>query len=103
MRLRLVMIASLIAATIGSGASVLIVIASLRYLNYAAETGQWHRHLWLLFGLYAPLFLAASLGCTFVYRHTARRRKLQAALTLIVALLISLAAQMVWLLLRPVF
>jgi hypothetical protein len=103
MRPKLLLIASLIAAIVGSGASALIVIVSLRYLNYSAETGQWQRWWRLLFSVYAPLFLAACLGSMFVYRHTARRRKLQAALTLIIALLISLGAQVAFLLLRSTF
>lgn len=49
---------------------------------------------------FAPPFLAAFLASMFVYRHTARRRKLQGALSLILVLLLSLGAQIAWLLLR---
>jgi hypothetical protein len=36
--------------------------------------------------------LVTTLACIFVYRHTARRRKLQAALTALFALVLTLAA-----------
>lgn len=103
MRLKLLLIASLIAAIVGSGASVLIIIVSLKWLHYGSETSQGLRWFWLFFSLCVPLCIAAGLGSMFVYRHTARRRKLQAALTLIITLLISLAGQAAWFLLRPTF
>src|SRR5882672_6697012 len=103
MRPKLVLIASLIAALVGSGASVILIILSLRFLNYTAQTGQSLRDGWLIFVLYAPMLIAAGLGSMFVYRHTARRRKFQAALTLIIALLISLGGQVAWFLLRLKF
>jgi hypothetical protein len=42
-------------------------------------------------GAVVPLLFTA-LACVFVYRHTARRRKLQAALTALFALVLTLAA-----------
>jgi ABC-type multidrug transport system permease subunit len=103
MRLKLLLIASLIAAVVGSGAGVLIIIVSARSLNFDSPANQWLVRWWFPFSLYLPLLVAAGLGSMFVYRHTARRRKLQAALTLIITVLIFLGGLLAWLLLRPTF
>ena len=84
MRLKLVLIASLVAAVVGSGASIAVIwgrFSSLKSLStpdlLAVST--------LLFPV-----LAAVLAATFVYRHTARRRKTQALLTGILSAFLSL-------------
>ena len=46
----------------------------------------------LLLGVLAIPLLLTTLGSVFVYRHTARRRKLQAALTALFALVLTSAA-----------
>ena len=100
MRLKLLMIASLLAGIVGSVASILVVIIALGSFNNVLGPGRWQRGWSLGFVLFAPVFLAAFLASMFVYRHTARRRKLQAALTLILALLMSIGTQIAWLLLH---
>ena len=99
MRPKLLIIASLLGSIAGSGLSILIVVVTLRSVQRAMDPTLW-AHGWLAFVQFASPFLAAFLASMFVYRHTARRRKLQAALTLIMVLLISLGAQITWLLLR---
>ena len=85
MRLKLVLIASLVSAIVGSSASIAIIMGKFSSLE----------------GLSAPDLLVAStfilpvaavvLAASFVYRHTARRRKTQALLTGILAAFLSLA------------
>jgi len=83
MRLRLVIAASLLAAIVGAGSCIALVLGvfSVKALSspglLAAST--------LLLPTAAIIF--ASI---FVYRHTARRRKLQAFLTAILATLLTL-------------
>lgn len=84
MRLRLVLAASLLAAIVGAGSCIALVLGvfSVRALSspglLVAST--------LLLPAAAIIF--ASI---FVYRHTARRRRLQAFLTAILATLLTLA------------
>lgn len=84
MRLKLVIAASTVAAVIGAGSCIALVLgvfsdeALSRPGVLAAST--------LLLPIAAIVF--ASI---FVYRHTARRRKLQAFLTAILAILITLS------------
>jgi len=100
MRLKLLMIASLLAAIVGSGASILIVIITLGSFSRVIEAGHWQRGWVLGIAFYAPSLLSAFLAGMFVYRHTARRRKLQGALTFIAAYLLSLGSQIAWLILK---
>jgi hypothetical protein len=90
MRLKLVVIASLIAAIVGAAGGIGIIYWIL---------GLWRSNfVWTAsyFGaggaLLLPPILLAMSASFFVYRHTARRRKLQAALTAILTIAISLAA-----------
>ena len=84
MRLRLVIAASLLAALVGAGSCIALVLGvfSVKALSspglLVAST--------LLLPAAAIVF--ASI---FVYRHTARRRRLQAFLTAILATLLTLA------------
>jgi purine-cytosine permease-like protein len=85
MRLKLVLIASFVAAIVGSGASIAIILGKFSSLK----------------GISAPDLLVAStfilpvaavvVAAIFVYRHTARRRKTQALLTGILGAFLSLA------------
>ena len=84
MRLRLVLAASLLAAIVGAGSCIALVLGvfSLKALSSP--------------GLLVAATLLLPVGAIvfasiFVYRHTARRRKLQALLTAILATLITLA------------
>jgi len=84
MRLKLVVIASLLAAVAGAGSCIALVL------------GVFSRQ-----ALTRPGLLAAStfllplatiiIAAIFVYRHTARRRRLQAFLTLVLATLLTVS------------
>jgi hypothetical protein len=84
MRLKLVAIASLLAAIVGAGSCIALVLGvfSVRTLSspglLVAST--------LLLPIAAIIF-----SSIFVYRHTARRRRLQAFLTVVLATLLTLA------------
>lgn len=84
-RWKLTLIASLVAALVGAGASILLI-----HLFGAAAHGR-VRGLPLLLALLAPL-LATALAGFSVYRRTARRRKLQAFAAVLLSLLLTLTA-----------
>jgi hypothetical protein len=84
MRLRLVLLAALLAAIAGAGSCVAIVLAVFSSLKPVSRPG-------LLVGATFLLPVATVLlSSIFVYRHTARRRKLQAAMTAILATILTL-------------
>ena len=84
MRLKLVVITSLLAAVVGAGSCIALVL------------GVFSRQ-----ALTRPGLLVAStfllplatiiIAAVFVYRHTARRRRLQAFLTLVLATLLTVS------------
>jgi len=84
MRLKLVVIVSLLAAIVGAGSCVALVLG-LFSLQALSSPGL----------LVASTFLlpiaAIIFASIFVYRHTARRRRLQAFLTVVLATLLTLA------------
>jgi len=84
MRLKLVLIASLIAAIGGAGSSIAIVLAVFASLKPVSRPG-----LLVSSTLLLPV-AAITFASIFVYRHTARRRKLQALLAAMLATLLSL-------------
>jgi len=84
MRLKLVFIASLIAAIVGAGAAIAIVVFVLASLDSITSPGLLVAATYLL--PITTIFFAAM----FVYRHTARRRRLQAALTVLISLVLTL-------------
>jgi uncharacterized BrkB/YihY/UPF0761 family membrane protein len=77
MRLKLVFAASVLAAIVGAGSCIALVLGvfSAKALSSAS----------LL------VFSTIVFAAIFVYRHTARRRKLQALLTTLIATLLTLA------------
>ncbi len=85
MRLKLVIISSLFAAIIGAGSTIGIILAVFSSLKPIASPGL------LVISTYLLPTLMIILSATFVYRHTARRRKLQATLTALIALLVTIA------------
>jgi len=89
MRLKLVVGASLLAALIGAGSSIAIVYVTFSSLKAISAPGLIAGASFLL-----PV-IAIVLASIFVYRHTARRRKLQAMLTALVALVLTLCIFMV--------
>jgi glucose-6-phosphate-specific signal transduction histidine kinase len=84
MRLRLVIAASLLAAIVGAGSCIALVLGvfSVKALSSPG--------LLVASTLLLPV-LAIIFASIFVYRHTARRRKLQAFLTALIATLLTLA------------
>lgn len=86
MRLKLVLIASSLAAILGAGAAIAIILTMFASLRPIFSPG-----LLVLATLLLPL-TTCLLASIFVYRHTARRRKLQAVLTALLSIVLSLAA-----------
>ena len=85
MRLKLVIIASIIAALLGPGIGIVLVLMIFSTFSSLSTAGP------VVFAIYLLPVLTTLLAAMFVYRHTARRRKLQAALTTIISFLLSLA------------
>jgi ABC-type amino acid transport system permease subunit len=94
LRWKLLIATSLVAVAVGAGGSTGLIHAVLYYSKYHPLRGGW---LFTIFYL-EIIPLAVIIGTSiFVYRHTARRRKLQAVLTGLVALiLIHLIAIFTW-------
>lgn len=90
MRLKLVLLTSLVGAVIGAGASIAMIVGTLGSWNIADPA--FSAHGWTAIVIYAIPLATAIAASVFVYRHTARRRKLQAVLTAILVLLLSLLA-----------
>jgi hypothetical protein len=86
LRWKLLIITSLVAALVNAGG-----MRALAYWSKGGATQSAAVPPGTLFGL-AVYALVSTLACIFVYRHTARRRKLQAALTALFALVLTLAA-----------
>jgi len=85
MRWKLLVTASLAAALLAFGLWSALAIGAFGTARELA------RHDWLLLAsALVPLGIAAYAG-VFVYRHTARRRKTQAVVTVIVALFLTVA------------
>ena len=84
MRLKLVVIASLLAAIVGAGSCVALVLGV--FSTHALSSPGLLVSSTLLLPIAAIIFAAI-----FVYRQTARRRRLQAFLTLVLAMLLTLA------------
>jgi hypothetical protein len=95
MRWKLLIIASLAAAAAGFGLWVAVVLAGFGSFTALA------RHSTLLLLAHMIPLLAIASASLFVYRHTARRRKLQAALTATLALVLIAAAYLVASVLSP--
>jgi len=84
MRLKLVLISALIAAVAGAGSAIAIILSVFSSLKPTSTPGL------LVVSTYLLPMLATLLASIFVYRHTARRRRLQAVLTAIIALVLTI-------------
>lgn len=84
MRLKLVLAASVLAAVVGAGICIALVLGVFT-VKALSNPG-----LLVTSTLLLPIATIA-FASIFVYRHTARRRKLQALLTAILAILLTLA------------
>lgn len=83
MRLKLVLLCSLLAAIVGVGSTAAIVMLGFSSLKPTGSPGV------LAFLAYLLPVLTTLLAAIFVYRHTARRRRLQAALTVIISVILT--------------
>ena len=84
MRLKLVFAASALAAIVGAGSCIALVLGVFSAKALSSPG------LLVLSTLLLPV-ATIVVAAIFVYRHTARRRKLQAFLTAIIAILLTLA------------
>ena len=84
MRLKLVIAASVLAAIVGAGICIALVLGVFSMKALSSPS------LLVSSTLLLPI-ATISFASIFVYRHTARRRKLQAFLTAIIAILLTLA------------
>ena len=85
MRLKLVLISSLVAAIVGAGSAIAIILAVSSSLKPITAPGLF------VVATYLLPTTATLLASMFVYRHTARLRKLQAGLTALIALLLTIS------------
>jgi peptidoglycan/LPS O-acetylase OafA/YrhL len=87
MRWKLLVLVSLVAALVACGAWSLFMM-----IVFAYSVRPIQPHGWVFLASAAlPLVMAGFAGF-FTYRHTARRRKTQAVLTVLLTLLLSVAA-----------
>lgn len=84
MRWKLVVIATLLATIVGAGSTLCLVYYLSRPLESLARPSAF-----ALGALLLPV-AAITIASIFVYRHTARRRRLQAMLTALIASILSL-------------
>jgi hypothetical protein len=84
MRLKLVLISALIAALVGAGGAITIILSAFSSFKAVTTPGL------LVVSTCLLPTVATILASVFVYRHTARRRKLQAVLTAIIALVLAI-------------
>ena len=84
MRLKLVLLASFLAAVVGAGSCIALV------LGVFSRQALTNPGLLVLSTFLLPI-AAIIFASIFVYRHTARRRRTQAFLTLVLATLLTIA------------
>lgn len=89
MRWKLLAVASLLAALVGAGACFAVTRFLLVPSPVNAQTG------WLAAAALIVPVAAVTYASVFVYRHTARRRALQATATALLAALLTLTALLV--------
>ncbi|MEK6335148.1 MAG: hypothetical protein AABM67_09375 [Acidobacteriota bacterium] len=89
MRWKLLVLVSLVAALAALTLWSAITIAIFDSARVMARNG------WILLSSLLIPFGVAAYSCVFVYRHTSRRRKTQAALTAILALVFTLGSYLV--------
>jgi multisubunit Na+/H+ antiporter MnhB subunit len=86
LRWKLLIIASLLAAVAGAGVCLAALYFLLDPARAPASSG------WIAVATLLVPLAATTYATIFVYRHTARRRALQAVATTLLALLLTLAA-----------
>jgi hypothetical protein len=86
MRWKLLIAASLLATIVGAGSVLALVHFVLAPAGRVADPG------WVAAATLLLPLAAITFATIFVYRHTARRRTLQAAATALLAIILTLAA-----------
>jgi chromate transport protein ChrA len=84
MRLKLIIGASLLAAVLGAGACIAILMAFFSSLKLASSPGV------LVVSTFVLPTATIVFASVFVYRHTSRRRKLQAIMTVILSMILTI-------------
>ena len=84
MRWKLLLIASLLATIVGAGSTIVLVYSLTRPAENLSRPSL------LAFGALLLPIAAITYASIFVYRHTARRRRLQAMLTALLACTLTL-------------
>ena len=84
MRWKLVLIASLLATIAGAGATLGLV------LGFSGSAAKIKTPDLFVIGTFLAPVAATTFASIFVYRHTSRRRRLQAMLTALLAILLTL-------------
>jgi len=84
MRLKLVVIASLLAAVVGAGSCIALVLCVFSR-QALSNPGL------LVLSVFLLPLATIIIASIFVYRHTARRRRLQAFLTVVLATLLTIS------------
>src|ERR1044072_1264874 len=93
MRLKLVFLTSLLGALLGAGGPILITAIGLGYRGFLlAKSFPQRADGWKASTIVLIPFAVALFAGVFVYRHTARRRKLQAGLISRLLLVLSVVA-----------
>lgn len=92
MRVKLVLLTSLLGAVLGAGITIAVLTATLGWRAFYPAKFGYEPSNWVALLVYLPPLLSSTFAAIFVYRHTARRRKLQAAVTVILVLIFCAAA-----------
>lgn len=89
MRWKLLIITSLVAALVSAGGMHALIYWTTAYVTPLSQ------HPYVITGLFIMPFVVATLASIFVYRHTARRRKLQATVTALLSIILTIAALLI--------
>jgi len=85
MRFKLILIVSMVVSIVGSVGTAFLLYLSFGSIEFARTRG-----FWLISSCVVPAILVLT-GGFFVYRHTAKRRVLQAMLTIVISVFIILS------------
>jgi hypothetical protein len=85
MRFKLILIVSMVVSIVGSAGTAFLLYVSFGSIEFTRPRG-----FWLISSCVMPAILVLT-GGFFVYRHTARRRALQAMLTIVISVFIILS------------
>ena len=89
MRWKLLIITSLVAALLSAGGMHALIYWTTAYVTPLSQQP------YVIAGLFILPFVVATLASIFVYRHTARRRKLQATLTALLSIILTVGALLI--------